>query len=154
MFGKIVNYPFKENNSNTEIFSIKKGKKVRIPLFLCKVSAGIPSYADDYIQEYLDLNEFLVDNPEDTFCMIVSGDSMTGAGIFHGDTAIVDKTIEPLNNKIVVALIDGELTIKTFKKIGNKIFLQPENPEYDLIEIKKSHNFKILGVVTSTIRKH
>lgn len=154
MSGKIVNYPYKGDNSVSEIFSFKKGKKIRIPFFLSKVSAGIPSYADDYIEKYVDLNDFLVDHPDDTFFITVSGDSMLGIGIFNGDTAIVDKTIEPTNNKIVVALLDGELTIKTLKIIGNKIILQPENPEYNPIEIKKSNNFKVLGVVTATIKKH
>ncbi|MFN2369128.1 MAG: LexA family protein, partial [Desulfurivibrionaceae bacterium] len=82
------------------------------PLYAGGVSAGFPSPAEDYIEQHLDLNELLIRRPAATFFVRVNGDSMTGAGINHGDILIVDRSVEPAGGKIVIAVIDGEFTVK------------------------------------------
>jgi len=101
---------------------------LKLPLFLSSVKAGFPSPADDFVETRLDLNEYLIDHPEATFFVRVSGDSMIRAGIHTGDILIVDRSLEPKNNDIVIAIIDGEFTVKRLKKYGDRVFLVPENP--------------------------
>lgn len=126
--------------------------KLKLPLFLESVPAGFPSPADDHIEAKLNLNEFLIKHPEATFFVRVTGDSMVNAGISSGDILIVDRSLEPSNNKIIVAVIDGEITVKRLLKKNSKIFLVPENPKYNPIEIKGEHEFSVWGVVTSIIK--
>jgi DNA polymerase V len=121
------------------------------PLFVSTVKAGFPSPADDFLEEHLDLNKYLVPHPEATFFVRVSGDSMLNAGIFPGDILIVDKSLDPFQNQIVVAVIDGEFTVKRFRKEGSKIFLVPENSKYKPIEIRSGDDFTVWGVVTHNI---
>lgn len=137
----------------SEIYSLSKGKKVKIPLFICSVKAGFPSPADDYIDKKLDLNEYLIANKASTFFVKVIGDSMIGAGIFPNSILVVDRSIEVTNGKIVLAILNGEFTIKRFKKIRGKIQLIAENPKYQPIEIIEEHEFEVWGVVTSVINK-
>ena len=94
------------------------------------VSAGFPSPADDYKEKKLDLNDLLIRQPEATFFAKASGDSMTGAGIFDGDLLIVDRSITATDGKIVIAVVNGELTVKRFKIVGRTAQLHPENPKY------------------------
>jgi len=124
---------------------------LKLPLFLSSVKAGFPSPADDFVETRLDLNEYLIDHPEATFFVRVSGDSMIRAGIHTGDILIVDRSLEPKNNDIVIAIIDGEFTVKRLKKYGDRVFLVPENPNYKLIEIKPESDFLIWGVVKYVI---
>ena len=102
--------------SITEIYGFDQKRKIIRPLFMCGVSAGFPSPADDYIERLLDLNELLIKNPPATFFVKVAGDSMTGAGINDGDILIVDRSIEATNRKIVIAAVNGELTVKRLVK--------------------------------------
>jgi len=134
-----------------ECFAILAGKRVLLPLCLNLIPAGFPSPADDYIDKKLDLNEFLVKHPAATFFMKVQGDSMINAGINSGDILIVDKAIEALPGKVVVAVLDGEFTVKRLAKSGERIRLVPENDAYPVIEIKEEMNFEIWGVVTNVI---
>ena len=99
----------------------------KLDLFLSPVPAGFPSPASDYIDKSIDLNEILIKNKVATFLVRALGDSMVEAGIFSGDILIIDKSITPANKNIVVAILNGEFTVKRFIKNGNKIFLQPEN---------------------------
>jgi DNA polymerase V len=117
------------------------------------VSAGFPSPADDYVEEKLSLDRYLIKNPSSTFFLRVSGTSMTGAGIYPNDILIVDRSLEPKNKDVVIALIDGELTVKRFVKANNKFYLKPENPDYKPIEIPKDAEFMIWGVITNVIHK-
>jgi len=122
-----------------------------LSLFLTPVAAGFPSPASDYIDKNIDLNEILIKNKVASFLVKAMGDSMVNAGIFSGDILIVDKSINPENNNIVVAIINGEFTVKRLIKDKQKIFLQPENPKYKPIEISVEDDFKIWGVVTFVI---
>jgi DNA polymerase V len=117
------------------------------------VSAGFPSPADDYVEEKLSLDRYLIKNPASTFFLRVSGTSMTGAGIYPNDILIVDRSLEPKNKDVVIALIDGELTVKRFVKANNKFYLKPENPDFKPIEIPQNGEFMIWGVITNVIHK-
>jgi DNA polymerase V len=130
----------------------KKGQVLR-PLFSSGVSAGFPSPADDYIDRELDLNEYLIANPVATFFVRVAGDSMIGAGINHDDILIVDRSIEPVSGKIVIAIVDGELTVKRLVKTGDSCLLVAENPLYPHTEIKKEMELEVWGVVTCAIHR-
>lgn len=126
-------------------------KKVRIPLYVSNIKAGFPSAADDYLDKTLDLNEFLVKHPASTFYVKVKGDSMTGAGIYSGDILIVDRSIEPKSKKIVVAIVNGEFTVKRLIKSRDRISLVAENPNYKPIEVTPGMDFEVWGVVLHVI---
>jgi DNA polymerase V len=122
-----------------------------LPLFLERVSAGFPSPADDYMEDRLDLNRYLVKHPAATFFVRASGDSMIGAGIHSGDILVVDRSLEPGNNSVVIAVINGELTVKRITKSRGKLFLLPDNESYRPIEIRDGMEFEVWGVVTTVI---
>lgn len=124
-----------------------------IPLYLEAISAGFPSPAEDYVESALDLNQHLIDNPAATFMVRVSGDSMTGAGIHDGDVLIVDRSRTPVPGKIVVAVLDGELTVKRLQRNNGIYVLAPENSSYRPIEIGDAQELTIWGVVTGVVRK-
>ena len=128
----------------------KKGRVLR-PLFISGVSAGFPSPADDYIDRELDLNEYLIANPATTFFVRVAGDSMIGAGINHDDILIVDRSLEPMSGRIVIAIVDGELTVKRLIKNGDCCRLVAENPQYPATEIEKEMELEVWGVATCAI---
>ena len=128
-----------------------QGKKQEIPLFANPVSAGFPSPPDDFREKKLDLNTHHIKHPAATFFVRVQGESMINGGIRPGDILIVDRSIEHTNNKIVIALINGEFTVKRVKKAGTKVLLIPENPRYHPIQITQDMNFEIWGVVTYVI---
>jgi DNA polymerase V len=125
----------------------------KAPLFSHRVKAGFPSPADDYIEAWLDLNEHLIEHKEATFFVTASGDSMTGAGIQEGNLLVVDRAVEPRNGDIVIAVVDGELTLKRLEKRRGKIRLLAENPAYAPIEFKDGQELTLWGVVTSVIQK-
>ena len=122
-----------------------------LPLFLARVSAGFPSPADDYLDGRLDLNEHLIKHPAATFFVRAAGDSMIGAGIHSGDILVVDRSLEPGASSVVIAVINGDLTVKRILRTGGKLFLAPENPRYRPIEICEGMEFEVWGVVTSVI---
>ncbi|MEA1972321.1 MAG: translesion error-prone DNA polymerase V autoproteolytic subunit [Candidatus Cloacimonadota bacterium] len=144
---------FKVNNSIVSIKKIENKVKIKLPLYGHTSQAGFPSPAEDYIESRIDLNEHLIKHPEATFLVTVAGDSMIGAGIFDGDILIIDRALEPIPNKIVIAVIDGELTIKRLKKKENKWYLQADNSNYDDIHFFKEEELTIWGVVTNSIHK-
>lgn len=123
------------------------------PFYSSSVSAGIQLPADEHIESHIDIGKYLINNPQDTFFVRASGDSMIGAGIYSGDILIVDRNIEPKHGKIVIAAIDGQLTVKRLHKESQKILLKAENPEYKDIEIYQGSEATIWGVVTSVIHK-
>ena len=122
-----------------------------LPLFLERVSAGFPSPADDYMEDRLDLNRYLVRHPAATFFVRASGDSMIGAGIRSGDILVVDRSLEPGDNSVVIAVINGELTVKHIMKSREKLFLIPDNESYRPIEIRDGMDFEVWGVATTVI---
>ncbi|MEW6536436.1 MAG: translesion error-prone DNA polymerase V autoproteolytic subunit [Candidatus Auribacterota bacterium] len=137
----------------TEIQQFQKKTDLEIPLVVCKISAGFPSPADDYIDKKLDLNEFLIKHPAATFFVKVDGDSMIDAGIHSGDILIVDRAVEPTNNCIAVVMLDGEFTVKRLHIKRKKVYLLPENPDFKPIEIKDEMDCEVWGIVTFVIHK-
>ncbi len=136
----------------TEVYELDQSTKLELPLFSSRVPAGFPSPGDDYIDQTLDLNE-LVKHPSDTFLVKVEGDSMINAGIHDGDILVVDRALEADNNKVVVANLDGELTVKRLSIKDTSVLLMPDNPKYEPIEIRPLSDFRIMGVVTFVIHK-
>lgn len=122
-----------------------------LPLFQNPVEAGFPSPAEDEIDKKLDLNELLIKHPAATFFLKVSGSSMIRAGIHDNDMLIVDRSLEPSHGKIVVAALNGELTVKRLHLDKGKVFLMAENDMYRPIEITEGIELHIWGVVTSVI---
>ena len=139
------------DNSIAEIYSFDRKKPIARPLFSCGVSAGFPSPADDYIDRNLDLNELMIANPAATFFVRVAGDSMIGAGINHDDILVVDRSLSPVSGKVVIAILNGELTVKRLMKTENSCRLVAENPAYDPIELVEENECEIWGVVTYVI---
>lgn len=133
------------------VMKFVENKGFQLPLYGSKVPAGFPSPADDYIEKQLDLNEHLIKHPSATFFVRVSGNSMIDAGIHENDILVVDRSITPVTGKIVVAAIDGQLTVKRLNKTNKKLFLIPENTEFEPIEIKEGNEVYIWGVVTNVI---
>ena len=118
-----------------------------------EISAGFPSPADDFKEIRISLDRELVKNKEATFYARVSGDSMVGAGLEDGDLLVIDRSMNSINGKIAVCLIDGEFTVKRIKKNNKKIFLNPENKKYKPIEIKEDNELVIWGIVRYVIKK-
>ena len=135
------------------IFKAKSEKKKIAPFFLDSVSAGFPSPATDYMETKLDLNEYLVKRPTATYIVKASGPSMVDAGISSGDLLIVDRSINPRNDNIVIASIFGDLTVKKLKKKDQSLFLISANSEYPSIQVKEEMECFIWGVVTYVIHK-
>jgi DNA polymerase V len=133
---------------------MQESQDKNVPLFLETISAGFPAPGDEDVKENIDLNKLLVKNRIATFFLRVSGDSMEGGGIYDGDILVVDRSVEPMNGKIVIASINGELTVKKLKKDKNGIFLEALNPKYKMIKITEYLDFRIWGVVTSNIHFH
>jgi len=127
-------------------------ESVGAPLFLETVAAGFPSPAGDYIERRLDLNEYLIQHPSATFFVRVAGDSMTGAGIHDGDILIVDRSLEPASGSIVIAAVNGELTVKRLLKHDGRCVLQPENDDFACIEISED-DVHIWGVASCVIHR-
>ncbi len=115
-------------------------------------ASGFGAAADDYMERGIDLNEQLIRNKPATFFMKVSGGSMINAGIFDGDIVIVDRSIKPMNGKIVIAVIDGEMLIRRYEKTINRLRLIPETPKLAAIDVSEFMDFKIWGVVICVIR--
>lgn len=122
-----------------------------LPLAAGKAAAGFPSPATDHVERRLDLTEHLVLHPETTFFMRVKGDSMTGAGIHDGDLLVVDRSLEPASGRVVVAALDGELTVKRLQRRQGRIMLKSENPAYPAITVGEDRDLQIWGVVAYVV---
>lgn len=127
--------------------------KQEFPLFSSKVAAGLPSYADDDLDDSIDLNDYLVQKPNSTFMLKVQGMSMRDAGILPDDILIVDRSERATHNKIVIAALDGELTVKRLYRRGDLVKLLPENPDYPEIIIREESQLVIWGVVVGSFRR-
>jgi DNA polymerase V len=119
--------------------------------FVATVPAGFPSPAADHTQKRVDLNEHLIRNKEATF--LFRGDSMTGIGIYEGDTLLVDRSIDPRHNSIVLAVLNNEFTVKRLNRRGGVVKLLSENPIYPPIQIKQGEELSVWGVVTFNLHK-
>lgn len=140
------------DNKKLEFLYIDLQKEVVLPYIEQGISCGYPSPADG-MEEELDLLKHIIKNKNTTFFARIRGDSMSGIGINEGDIVVVDKSLEPENNKIAVCYVDGEFTIKRIKIQGTKLFLIAENAKYQPIEITEDNDFIIWGIVTYIIKK-
>ncbi|MBP6818366.1 MAG: translesion error-prone DNA polymerase V autoproteolytic subunit [Ferrovibrio sp.] len=122
-----------------------------LPLLLATVPAGFPSPAADYEEGRLDLTELLIRHPAATFLMRVKGESMRDAGILDGDLLIVDRSIPPVHGHIVVAGIDGDLTVKRLRRQGRRAWLVAANPDFPPIEITDREDAVIFGVAAHAV---
>ena len=147
----LQNLKLSQNIKN--VYKIDAKTQQKLPLFTAQISAGFPSPADDFIDKSLDVNDLLIKNPSSTFFVRVEGESMQGAGIFDGDLLVVDRSLPVQNLKIVIAVVNGELTVKRLKKQGDRVFLMAENPKYKPLEITNHLSFETWGVVTYVIHQ-
>ncbi|MBS0620003.1 MAG: translesion error-prone DNA polymerase V autoproteolytic subunit [Verrucomicrobia bacterium] len=136
-----------------EIFQAEVGEPLPLPLFHAKISAGFPSPAENDLDKALDLNQLMVTHPAATFFVRVVGDSMQGAGISSGDILVVDRSLEATHGKIVVAVVNGEFTVKRLRVEKEHICLVPENPAYPILHLQEGSDFQVWGVVTYVIHK-
>lgn len=121
---------------------------------MISVPAGFPSPAEDFVEGPLDLNRYLIHHPAATFFVRVIGDSMIGVGIYPHDLLIVDRAVTPIHGSIVIAVVNGDLTVKRLHQHGERISLLPENPVYEPIHITAAMAFEVWGVVTKSIHFH
>lgn len=135
-----------------EVLEFVERKGGAYPLYATAVQAGFPSPADDFSEGKLDLNALLVKHPQATFFVRVAGESMVDAGIHEGDILVVDKSLDPKPGKIVIAALDGQLTVKRLQMRDGVMLLMPENPDYTPIEVNEDSEMVIWGVVTSVIK--
>ena len=140
-------------SNEINIFNSESGETMELPLSGERVAAGFPSPAEDYAAQGLDLNKEVVKNPASTFYARVSGLSMIDEGINDGDLLVIDKSIEPYNGCLAVCYVDGEFTLKRFKREGDHALLVPANKNFKPIKITAENNFLIWGVVTHLIKK-
>ena len=124
-----------------------------IPLAKGTVSAGFPSPAEDYIELGIDLNKYLIKNPISTFFLRVSGNSMNNAGIYNNDILIIDRSINPNPGHIVVALLDGEFTLKRLVKEKDNYYLKADKENYPAISLYEYVNIQIWGVAVYSIHE-
>lgn len=117
------------------------------------VSAGFPSPADDFKELRISIDKEVVKNETATFYARVSGESMQGAGLDDGDLLVIDRSLEPEDNKIAICFIDGEFTVKRLKVEKNCVYLMPENPKYQPIKVTEDNELIIWGVVTYVVKK-
>lgn len=143
----------KSDGSIKAIFKSDPKTRVVRPLLASDVPAGFPSPAQDYIEDRLDLNEYLIKHPAATYFVRVDGYSMIEAGIFPDDILIVDRALDAVNRKVIIAVLNGELTVKRLIIKNGIYFLKPENPEFDTLEITPEDQFSVWGVVTFVVHK-
>jgi DNA polymerase V len=143
--------PVKKNQKLT-FFVPDFESELRIPYIKDGVSAGFPSPAADFMETNIDLNKELSGNPLATFYIKVKGNSMIDAGINDKDVLVVDRSLEPQNNKIAICFIDGEFTVKRIKLEKDCLYLMPENPNYEPIKVTEENQLIIWGIVTYVIK--
>jgi DNA polymerase V len=140
------------HTTNLEIYTADTTTSIQLPFVESGISAGFPSPADDFLDASIDLNKEFVKNPSTTFYGRVKGDSMINAGLNNGDLLIIDKSLEPIDNKIAVCFIDGEFTVKRIKIEKDIIWLIAENEKYQPIKVTADNDFIIWGIVTTVIK--
>ncbi len=138
---------------NSHSSSKESSSTLLIPLLTETISAGFPSPAEDYIELGIDLNKYLIKNPISTFFLRVSGSSMNNAGIYNNDLLIIDRGINPKPGHIVVALLDGEFTLKRLIKNQDNYYLRADNKNYPAINLYEYIDIQIWGVATYSIHE-
>lgn len=137
----------------TDIYQARPTRSRPLALFLSRVPAGFPSPADDYVEQTLDLNEHLIRRETSTFFVRVAGHSMTDAGIHDDDILVVDRAAEPTDGAIVVAALDGELTVKRYCLREGDPYLVPENEAHAPISLQPGQDLVVWGVVQHVIHE-
>lgn len=123
------------------------------PLMSSTVVAGFPSPAEQYVERTLDLNELLVARPAATYFVRAAGDSMSGAGVQDGDLLVVDRSLEPEDGSMVIACVDGEFTVKTYRRDRGGVRLEAANPAYPPIKFAGEMELRVFGVVTAVVHR-
>lgn len=138
-----------------EVFSLdnQPGQEICLPFFDAGVAAGEPAYVSEYFEERINLSSELIPKPQCTFCVRVQGQSMLNAGIHDGDLLIVEKDREANPGQIVLAVVNGNYTVKRLAREGHRHYLKAENPDYPHIYLDTFDDCRIWGVVTGVIRK-
>lgn len=142
-----------KNKKKLNFFTPTSDNNLDAILINAGISAGFPSPAGDFKQERISLDKELIKNKEATFFARVSGESMINAGLEDGDLIVIDRSIEPANNKIAVCFVEGEFTVKRLIVKKDRIWLNPENSNYKPIEVKDEDRLIIWGIVTNVIKK-
>lgn len=140
------------NTTILEFFVPDYSTELKLPFIDAGISAGFPSPADDFIEISIDLNKELIKNKDTTFFAKVKGHSMKNAGINDGDLLVIDKSLEPQNNRIAVCQIDGEFTVKRIKIEKDIVWLIAENEDYAPIKVTPENDFVIWGIVINSIK--
>lgn len=148
-----MKFKFLNTNNKLNFYTIEDFSLVDIPLYGDAVPAGFPSPADDYLDMDLNLHDYLVQHPSATFCVKAIGDSMVDAGIKSSDVMVIDRALTPKNNDIILAVVDGEFTVKRIKKNDDELYLIPANENYRPVKITEDMDFQVWGVVTFIIHK-
>ena len=134
------------------LIDVEARSALRVPMMAWSAAAGFPSPAEDYVDRPLDFNELLIEHPAATFAIRIEGESMTGAGIFPGDIAVVDRARQPVNGNVVLALLDGAFTVKRYRIKDGTVWLQAENPAFPDMPIADGQALEVWGVITRSIR--
>jgi DNA polymerase V len=140
-----------QESSVDEVLRPTRSPRCALPFYMVSVAAGFPSPGEDYIEGKIDLNRHLIKNPAASFLVRVVGNSMIEAGIHSGDTLLVDRSLTPADQKIVIAVLNGELTVKRMHYEKDRLFLMPANPDYPAIVIEEEMELQVWGVVTNVI---
>lgn len=137
-----------------EVMRFVESKAFKIPLYSNTVQAGYLTATEDTVEESIDLNSYLIRDPSDTFLVRAAGNSMIDANIRDGDLLVVDRSMAPKNGKIVIAAVDGQLTVKFLILKKGKAFLMPANADYPPIPVDPENGVIIWGVVTNSVHAH
>jgi DNA polymerase V len=135
-----------------DIYAAATDTVMELPLMALGISAGFPSPALDSVDIAIDLNKHLIKHPSATFFGRAKGESMKDAGIGDGDLLIIDKSIEPTNDKIAVCYIDGEFTLKRIRLDSEGCWLMPANEKYKPIKVTEDNDMRIWGIVTHVVK--
>jgi len=148
-----VKFKYLNTSKKLQFYAIEEASFDEITLYGDGVPAGFPSPADDYLDMDLNLHDYLVQHPSATFCVRAIGDSMVDAGIQSSDVMVIDRALTPKNNDIILAVVNGEFTVKRIKKSEDELYLMPANENYKPMKITEEMNFQVWGVVTFIIHK-
>lgn len=148
-----MKFKYLNTSKKLQFYAIEEASFDEITLYGDGVPAGFPSPADDYLDMDLNLHDYLVQHPSATFCVRAIGDSMVDAGIQSSDVMVIDRALTPKNNDIILAVVNGEFTVKRIKKSEDELYLMPANENYKPMKITEEMNFQVWGVVTFIIHK-
>ncbi len=138
-------------SNNLTLFNFDNSSKSSIPLYLMPVSAGIPIPVDNYLENHIDLNEFLVERPSSTFFAKVKGDDLREAGICDSDILIVDKSLTPSDGNFVLAKINQDLVVRYYRNINGIEYLESQTQQFFPLKISDEYSYTVLGTITKII---